>query len=39
MKIGETATVRSILNALKDSNVSDVAKQINGISKDLLQAH
>ena len=33
MKIDETATVRSILNALKDSNVSDVAKQIDGISK------
>jgi hypothetical protein len=36
MKIDETATVRSILNALKDSNVSDVAKQIDGISKDPL---
>lgn len=32
----ETATVRSILAALKDSNVSDVAKQIDGISKDPL---
>ncbi|MBO0603527.1 hypothetical protein I2483_17820 [Sporosarcina sp. E16_3] len=36
MKIDETATVRSILNALKNSNVSDVAKQIDGISKDPL---
>ena len=32
----ETATIRSILTALKDSNVSDVAKQIDGISKDPL---
>lgn len=32
----ETATVRSILTALKESNVSDVAKQIDGISKDPL---
>lgn len=36
MEINETATIRSILNALKDSNVSDVAKQIDGISKDPL---
>ena len=36
MEIDETATVKSILNALKDSNVSDVAKQIDGISKDPL---
>ncbi len=36
MKIDETVTLRSILNALKDSNVSDVAKQIDGISKDPL---
>ena len=36
MKMDERATVRSILKALKDSNVSDVAKQIDGISKDPL---
>ena len=36
MKIDEKAALRSILNALKDSNVSDVAKQIDGISKDPL---
>jgi len=36
MKMDETATVKSILTALKDSNISDVAKQIDGISKDPL---
>lgn len=36
MKIVETATLKSILKALKDSNISDVAKQIDGISKDPL---
>lgn len=36
MRMDEKATLRSILNALKDSNISDVAKQIDGISKDPL---
>ena len=36
MEINEAATVRSILSALRDSNLSDVAKQIDGISKDPL---
>ncbi|WP_186673887.1 hypothetical protein [Sporosarcina sp. BP05] len=36
MRMDEKATLRSILTALKDSNISDVAKQIDGISKDPL---
>lgn len=38
METNEIATVRSILTALKDSNISDVAKQIDGISKDPLSS-
>jgi len=38
MGTNEIATVGSILTALKDSNISDVAKQIDGISKDPLSS-
>ena len=38
METNESTTVRNILTALKDSNISDVAKQIDGISKDPLSS-
>ncbi|WP_342513949.1 hypothetical protein MKY34_03985 [Sporosarcina sp. FSL K6-1522] len=36
MMIDEQASIRSIVEALKISNVNEVAKQIDGISKDPL---